>query len=438
LWTGVQVPAAAFRPRLSVLPYLLPGSNSANRTLRTGLDARYTLTPELTLVGSINPDFSTIERSVEGIAFTRGERYVSDRRPFFLEGRDYFESGTRFNDIGAFFYPNRIQSFDVGTKMYGKITPRDTLGLLQTSDFGRRIDTIARYRHDLSATAQVGLFLSQTSSREDNNTVVMADQRSRWGKFSLESQWSISMGRDAGGGTKVASFVYEDKRNFTLLQYQDLHERFRNANGFFPFTGYRGVFGGHAWFGEWRRGPIQNYFMVLFGFNSWHTDGRPFMRGSFFEAGMTTRSDMNIGLSARHNKFDDQTDATVGLRFTNGASNRFRRYGVYVETGKQGDRAYTFLGPDISLRVLRRLDLFYGGSFVHLDGSRQQHILSLSYEISPTRSFGGRLVTQNGGTNWYLSYRHSGEKGTEVYLILGDPNASRFTEQALVKIVFVL
>ena len=45
---------------------------------------------------------------------------------------------------------------------------------------------------------------------------------------------------------------------------------------------------------------------------------------------------------------------------------------------------------------------------------------------------------EDANTNWYLSYRSSGEKGTELFFIIGDPNSLRFTEKVALKLVFAI
>jgi hypothetical protein len=47
----------------------------------------------------------------------------------------------------------------------------------------------------------------------------------------------------------------------------------------------------------------------------------------------------------------------------------------------------------------------------------------------------GRVVYQSRQTNGYLAFRRSGNRGTEYYLILGDPNAPRFRSSFLLKVV---
>jgi hypothetical protein len=126
------------------------------------------------------------------------------------------------------------------------------------------------------------------------------------------------------------------------------------------------------------------------------------------------------------------------LAIRQGVSNRFRQWGISLSTGKVADRPYTYLGPEFNIRLFHKMDIGYSGAIQNLNGTTQQHILTATYEISPSRSVGGRIVVQNADTNWYLSFRDSGEKGIEMFFIFGDPNASRFVERAALKFVFAM
>lgn len=437
LWTGVQPPAGSFRPVLSALPYLLPSLDGSRTEMRAGLDARYTATPDLTAVATLNPDFATIEGAVEGIQFSRAERYIPDRRPFFLEGANAFWAGEDYA-IGQYFYPRRIDQMDMGLKLFGKLSPMDSIGLLTTADVGRRSDMVARYTRTLSPTSSVGFFASQKSAHDDNSSLGVLLHRTRWGKFAVETEWAGSSGRDSGGDAKRLSLQYIDKTNYTELQYLEAAPRFRAAEGIVYFTDYRGARLYQMWGAEWRRGPWRSYTLEFFPRYNWHFDGRPFQRGVGLNLDMVTRSDWFFSIDGDTQRFDDQTDTVVGLSIRHGVSNRFRQWRLRFETGTSGDRPSSFIRPELNLRVLRRLDMAYGGALLNLDGHRQQHILTLGYELSPNRSFGGRIVIQDADTNWYLSYRNSGASGTETYVILGDPNAARFTRRIAFKLVFSL
>jgi hypothetical protein len=437
LWQGVEVPKGSFHPKLSVLPYLLPGVSEGHPGLRTGVDSRFTITPELTVVNSINPDFGTVQGAIESIQFSRSERFVPERRPFFLEGADYFR-GLSIDAIGLKFFSNHIPTFDLGTKVYGKLSPTDSIGLLHTVDFNNRNDLVTRFRHQLSPNANTSILLIQKSAIDDTNTVAGVDQDARWGKLVAQSEWNVSAGHNAGGDAKQINFGYLDKLFSWYAGYADVSPIFRDANGLIPYPDSRGVIGLVQWYSEWRKGYWRNLTAYATPSYFLHYDGRPYRRGVQAGINMETRSDWGVGMNLNYDKFEDQRDSTLDFTLTKGVSNRFRRVGLEITTGTQADRPYFFVGPTFSLRLLRKLDMAYGGAVQNLDGSVQQHVFTMNYELSPTRSFGGRIVTQNADTNWYVSFRNSGAKGTETYFIIGDPNARRFVSQALIKIVLAV
>jgi hypothetical protein len=102
--------------RVEILPYLATDltrspHHSAN-PLRSptelggsvGLDVRYGLTPDLTLSGTINPDFGQVEADPAVVNLTALEVFFPEQRPFFLEGADIFD----FRLMGADGPPERL------------------------------------------------------------------------------------------------------------------------------------------------------------------------------------------------------------------------------------------------------------------------------------------------------------------------------------------
>jgi hypothetical protein len=77
-----------------------------------GADLKLGITPALTLDGTINPDFGTVETDQVVLNLSTVETYLREKRPFFLEGADLF--ATRFN----LFYSRRV----------GATPPGPTLG----------------------------------------------------------------------------------------------------------------------------------------------------------------------------------------------------------------------------------------------------------------------------------------------------------------------
>ncbi len=436
LWQQVKVPSHAFRPKLSLLPYVLPGVKDGSFTFRSGVDARLAVSPEVTAVGSLNPDFNTIEGAVESIAFSRSERFVSEKRPFFLEGQDFFFPGTRFNDIGAYFYSRRVPTFDLGTKVYGKVSSSDSIGLLNSVTFGDRTDSVLRYKHDLSATSDVGFFVGQKAAAGDHNTVAMVDEHARFGSFGLETQFAKTWGETAGGGAVVLSANYQRGNNTSVFQYHTLSNDFQISDGFIPYFNYHGFFGFTDFSGQWRHGPWRGYDYGAYGIGWDHEDGSRYQRSVGYFGSVVSTSDVSYSFEHDYAIVDDTVDNTFQLGATVGSSNRFRKYGLNIQFGRLASQPATFLTPKASFRVFRHLDVSYSGAILNLQGTTTQNVLTMGYELSPTRSFGGRMVTLDSDTNWYLFYRAAGGKGTDFYVVLGDPNTRRFSRQLQVKLVF--
>ncbi len=106
-----------------------------------GLDAKIGLTSNLTLTATLNPDFGQVEADPSEINLTTYETFYSEKRPFFLEGKNILDWETE-DDL--LFYSRRIghpPSYDppsagpknvpTGTRILGaaKLTGKTTEGL---------------------------------------------------------------------------------------------------------------------------------------------------------------------------------------------------------------------------------------------------------------------------------------------------------------------
>jgi len=80
-----------------------------------GVDLRYSLASDLSLVGTVNPDFGQVEADQRVLNLSTFETFFPEKRPFFTEGMDLFQSPLRISFGGAyggdayqFFYSRRI------------------------------------------------------------------------------------------------------------------------------------------------------------------------------------------------------------------------------------------------------------------------------------------------------------------------------------------
>lgn len=439
LWQNVEVPVQVWRPRASFLPYFMPSlrGTGGNSQARVGLDARFQPTPELTAVATLNPDFASVEGAVESINFSRSERFVPDFRPFFLEGRNYLQLGEDYQ-LGSMFNTARIEKVDTGVKLYGKITPSTTLGMLTTLAPGRQNHIVTQLRRELSPTSNVNFMALQRLAPGEDNTVLAIEPNIRWGKWSVNAQGAMSLGREAGGGAWTSSVDLQDTNFFGTLRYRSVAPNFLNRMGYIPFVDYHGLSGYFSWYTPWRKGFFRSMGLEFFPTWDWHTDGRPFRRQGGLSFGVQTRSDYQFGVNVNGGKFDDETDFTYGLRFQSGVTNRFRQWGFFVTTGQQANQPFTAYGVDFAFRLGQKFDIAYSTYLQSYQGFEQQHILTLNYQLDPFRAWGGRVVIQNSAVNFYLSYRNAGRRGMDTYIILGDPNADSFVQRVMVKFVYAL
>ncbi|MBN2355026.1 hypothetical protein JXO59_02875 [candidate division KSB1 bacterium] len=116
--TGLEFPRAA--SELHIIPYgtLRYETFSGERwNNMTGMDLEYRYKNNITANLTYNPDFATVEGDREQINMTRWELSFPEKRKFFLEGGELFQSRIKP------FYSRRIGEINFGGKAIGKTGP---------------------------------------------------------------------------------------------------------------------------------------------------------------------------------------------------------------------------------------------------------------------------------------------------------------------------
>ncbi len=222
-----------------------------------GLTVIYSITPNMTLSATVNPDFSQIEADVPQVSVNqRFPLFFSERRPFFLEGNEVFSSS--YSAAPRLIDTRQIVDPDWGVKFTGK-TGKNTIGFLAASDnsaglrvaptdvnFGKNAQfTIGRYGRDLFDQSRIGFIFTDRRFAGSSNTVAALDGRFRFGDgkqlFAFQSAYSRTKelnGTEREGGSSY--FVYNfENRNFELIKSLSGSGRnFRNQTGFVRRTGF--------------------------------------------------------------------------------------------------------------------------------------------------------------------------------------------------------
>jgi hypothetical protein len=172
-------------------------------TPSAGLDVKWHPTQDLTLDGTINPDFAQVEADQLVLNLTTYETYYPEKRPFFLEGTDIFSTP------GTLLYTRRIgrvpaipalrageQLLDVpqpttiwgASKLTGRVSDGLTIGTLQAvtaentvpvrqvdgSVVSRRVAplsafNVARARYDIDDRTSLGVIASGVTRAEHSD-----------------------------------------------------------------------------------------------------------------------------------------------------------------------------------------------------------------------------------------------------------------------------
>jgi hypothetical protein len=245
-----------------------------------GFTSSWGLTNNLKLSATLNPDFSTIEADVIQVDINNPfEIWYPEKRPFFLEGDDFFET-----EIDA-VHTRTLADPNFGIKLIGK-EGNNTIGFFTAQDAVTNIvipslegsdsetremkshGTVLRYLRDFGESSNIGLLLTDREGEDYYNRVFGLDGIFRLGK-SDRVEWQalgsrtlypeeVTSGYDqptdafTGRGVEIGYLHNTEKYNL-FGEYKEMSPDFRADLGFENQTGFRfvDVGGNHIW----RDGP---------------------------------------------------------------------------------------------------------------------------------------------------------------------------------------
>jgi hypothetical protein len=437
VWKAVEVPKLETRRPVKLLPYAYGGYEDGKGViLNSGLDLKYGVTPDLDLIGSVNPDFRNIENQVLSVDFSYFERLAGETRPFFLEGADYF----RTSGDAPLFAPQRIMSFDTGAKMYGKIGPRTQAAVLNTVDFGNENALVGSLRQNFGPRKDLRVAATQLDRPGLSNSASFIAAEYGLGKFDFFGQYQSTEDSEEGAGhrTNVGYFA-SDKGWFGLTEWVDVSPNFLPRLGFAPRRGYRGFSGFVGYETPILKGPIQQWSFNL-GAVDWKTyAGNNFTTGANGSFSLTTKSGIDFDFGYDATSFRENKDHLTFFDVTYPNGDPYRNVGVGISSGRIAGEDYLSLSPRITLRPTNRIGISASFQEVRHTEISSQAFLTVNYDMNVSDTIAGRFLQQGSRTSWYLSYRRAGNRGAEYYLILGEPNVDferSFRASLILKAVF--
>ncbi len=283
------------------------------------LGAKYSVTSDVTLEGTINPDFSQIEADAAQIDInsTILQRFA-ERRPFFQEGNDLFR--TYFNS----FYTRMVVDPVVAAKgtarwektsvaaLYARdenspyIVPTEERSYLENlgdSDVG-----VLRVLHSLGNNNQVGVMATQRNyDTGGNGTIVSLDSGLRltptltWigqyvlshteepegyavngGETFADGEHTVALDGESYSGNAFISELRRNGRNWNfVLDYNEVDQTYRTQTGYDPWNDQRNAFAWSSYNIDFNSGLIERIVPGIFTNARWNMDGaRKWLRSS--------------------------------------------------------------------------------------------------------------------------------------------------------------
>ncbi|MCH9696220.1 MAG: carbohydrate binding family 9 domain-containing protein [Gammaproteobacteria bacterium] len=266
---GIEPPA---QRNLQFTPYVLSsvrrggGLTDTETDSDVGFDAKYSVTPSLTLDLTYNTDFAQVEADEQQLNLDRFALFFPEKRPFFLENAGQFGVGNG-GEVELFFSrrigisdEGAVIPVDGGARLSGKVGERTNVGLLYMST-----DSVAGFAPGNNfAVARVSQELSNRSSigaiyvgRDGDGSFLTPESDDYNRSYAVDGTWGIgdnvllkawaaksdTPGLTGDDNAYSVSADYNTSTWSTALSVTEVGEDFNPEVGFLSRTDYRKISG---------------------------------------------------------------------------------------------------------------------------------------------------------------------------------------------------
>lgn len=250
-----------------------------------GLDLRYGITQDIYLNATLNPDFSQVEADAAQLDINNPfSLFLEEKRPFFLDGADYFNTNRRLvhtRNIAAPDYGLKVTGQSNGHS-FGAIAVNDeqtnilipsSLGSSLFADNNRESkNQVLRYSYDLGNKSNVGFIHTERRGDDYKNQVSSVDAKYWFDQYhSLTFQYMSSdtknpqalidefsddddfnVSPEMSGDALVLELNHNSRNWWGYLDYVEFDRDFRADLGFIGRVDFNKtiVGAGHRWFPE--------------------------------------------------------------------------------------------------------------------------------------------------------------------------------------------
>ena len=276
-----------------------------------GLSARWGITPNMNLNATINPDFNNIEADAMQLDINNQFAvYYSEKRPFFLEGADFFT--TPFNIVHTRTLANPTWGAKVtgkeGANGLGYFTVEDEMtnfllpgpeGSDSDSKDKKSLGSVLRYRRDIGDKSNLGLVMTDREGDDYHNRVGGIDGDFKFTKsdrLMFQAVTSNTIYPDSivadydqpndafNGGAYSVYYEHENEKYEVYSLYRRVDRDFRADLGFMTQAGfqYNETGGTYKW-----RADGENWYNWLSVYSSY--DLRRDLQGNALHKAWTAR-----------------------------------------------------------------------------------------------------------------------------------------------------
>jgi hypothetical protein len=431
-WTDVVIPHVDSPRVLKLLPFGYMGAIEGGAGIFDGgLDFKTSLSDQIEGVGSIKPDFRNIEQQILSLDFSHYERIADESRPFFNEGSYHLDP--TYDEIQ--FISQRIPDFDVGLKAYGKLNDRTSFGIMDTNTLGQTNSFVAAVSHKLNNTSSISVVgTSLDASGQRNHTGGLYCSK-RLGSYYLRGRFIGSDDETRGQGYDTsAELSYMQGSWYAYGYYNEVDPAFHPSLGYSPQVDLKGGQVYASYSGQLRNGSIQAITASASGANFQNFDGTHAKSSFFVSSSATWNNGPTAEFDANFTRFQGIDEHLYSAFLVKPQYDLYRNWKAGVTWGSLQGEDYFTPTCSTAFRPLRNLQLGLRYQFMDFYGSSDQAILTANYDMGNDNGISTRVVKQDKDWNAYVSFRRSGNRGTEYYLIIGDPNALTFKASVIFKV----
>ncbi len=255
-----------------------------------GLDFKWGIRPNVYMDLTASPDFSEVESDPFIFQLSPYENYLEENRPFFTEGRQYFElggGGEEYDEGGvSLFYSRRIRDPKFAAKLSGKTGGFGfgVLGAINNEDPGDSYFGVFRVQKDIFKNSQVGVYYAGLRAGAARNQNIALDYNFNFKDFYYirgMSAFTFNAGSSySGNGIHQLSFNREPDAGLQVMSgFLRIEEDVDIRTGYIDQIDLQAfdLMAGYAW--RYNQGPLKRFSVDLGGLVRQDSHGNPVGEG---------------------------------------------------------------------------------------------------------------------------------------------------------------